>query len=101
MKSKEAKMLFHGKDKLNCAQAVLRTFQAEFGISDQEIGSAANAGGGRAEGGACGALHASRILLNDPVIQQRVDRDFVIMERDQPPHPEHVVYICKKKDGTA
>jgi hypothetical protein len=76
MKSEEAKLLFRGKDKLNCVQAVLRAFQAEFGISDEDIGSAANAGGGKAEGGACGALHASRMLLNDPAIQQSVDRDF-------------------------
>jgi hypothetical protein len=76
MKAKEAKLLFRGKDKLNCVQAVLSAFQAEFGISDEAIDSAATAGGGKAEGGACGALHASRMLLNDPGIQQSVDRDF-------------------------
>lgn len=76
MKSDEAKALFHGKDKLNCAQAVLKAFQTESGMSDEDIASAADAGGGKAEGGLCGALYATKLLLKNPAIQERFERDF-------------------------
>ncbi|CAG37117.1 C-GCAxxG-C-C family protein [Desulfotalea psychrophila] len=74
MKATLAMTLFHGTEKFNCNQAVLKTFQSEFGISDETIKSAARLGGGRAEGGVCGALHAARVLLDDhemlPIIEQ-------------------------------
>jgi len=50
-------------DNLNCAQAVLKGFQKEFKISDKEIEEYRAWGGGRAEGGMCGALFAVERLL--------------------------------------
>lgn len=48
---------------LNCAQSVLAGFQNEFEISDETIVAFAANGGGRAEGGYCGALFAANYLL--------------------------------------
>lgn len=48
---------------LNCAQAVLKGFQNEFQISEKEIEEYRAWGGGRAEGGVCGALFAAERLL--------------------------------------
>jgi len=59
---------------LNCAQAILKGFQKEFNISDIEIEDYKAWGGGRAEGGMCGALFAAERLLGqigkDSVIQK-------------------------------
>jgi len=48
---------------LNCAQAVLKGFQKEFQITDTEIEEYRAWGGGRAEGGMCGALFSAERLL--------------------------------------
>ncbi|MCQ2193891.1 MAG: C-GCAxxG-C-C family protein [Paludibacteraceae bacterium] len=48
---------------LNCAQSIMKGFQKEFGVSDEEIEAFRAWGGGRAEGGVCGALYAADILL--------------------------------------
>jgi len=50
-------------EKLNCAQSVLKGFQNEFNISNQEIEEFRAWGGGRAEGGTCGALFAAERIL--------------------------------------
>ena len=50
-------------ENLNCAQAVMKGFQKEFNISDTEIEEYRALGGGRAEGGMCGALFAADRLL--------------------------------------
>jgi len=49
-------------EKLNCAQAVLKGFQKEFKITELEIEEYRAWGGGRAEGGVCGALLAAERL---------------------------------------
>ena len=55
---------FHAlPESLNCAQAILKGFQKEFDITDQEIEEYRAWGGGRAEGGMCGALFAAERLL--------------------------------------
>ena len=51
MKTEEAKKLFHGPEKYNCLQAVLKAFQKESGISDEEINGYKSNGGGKVEGG--------------------------------------------------
>jgi hypothetical protein len=58
-----AKSKFHGKENFNCAQAVLVAFQEETGMSDEELKEFSAAGGGRVEGGICGALYAAEKLL--------------------------------------
>ncbi len=60
-----AKDLFRGKDKLHCAQAIFKTFQYISGMTDEDIAGYANAGGGKAPGGVCGALYAAQVLLDD------------------------------------
>lgn len=51
-------------ENLNCAQAILKGFQQEFSISDQEIEEFRAWGGGRAKDGVCGALYAAEHLLS-------------------------------------
>jgi hypothetical protein len=71
-----ARSLFRGKNKLNCAQAVLKAFQPAFGTSDREIQAFKTAGDGRAPEGLCGALHAARHLLQDPSLARELEALF-------------------------
>lgn len=71
-----ARSLFRGKNKLNCAQAVLRAFQPAFGASDKEITAFKAAGSGKAPEGVCGALHAARHLLQDPSLARKLEALF-------------------------
>ena len=50
-------------ENLNCAQAILKGFQKEFSISDQEIEEYRAFGGGRVQDGICGALFSAGQLL--------------------------------------
>jgi len=64
MERQNSYMYFHAlPDNLNCAQAVLKGFQKEFNISNEEIEEYRAWGGGRAKGGMCGALYAAERLL--------------------------------------
>jgi len=55
---------FHTQpDNLNCAQAILKGFQNEFNITEQEIEEYRAWGGGRANDGICGALFSAEGLL--------------------------------------
>ena len=76
MKAAEAKTLFHGVEKLNCAQAVLKAFEKEHGVSEREIQAASKNGGGRAQNGLCGALHSARSLVNGVEEQERLEGAF-------------------------
>lgn len=49
----------------NCAQSLLKGFQKECSITDSEIEQFRAWGGGRAEGGVCGAMHAASHLLGE------------------------------------
>lgn len=49
-------------DNLNCAQSVLKGFQQEFEIGEDELMDFKAFGGGRAENGVCGALYAANRL---------------------------------------
>jgi len=51
-------------ENLNCAQSVLKGFQKEFNISEAEIENFRAWGGGRAEGGICGAVFAADRILS-------------------------------------
>ncbi len=79
MNEATARDLFRGKNKLNCAQSILKAFQPAFGTSDKEIAACESAGEGKAPGGACGALHAARLLLRDPAVAHELEAAF---ERD-------------------
>ena len=77
MKKEElAKSKFHGKEKFNCTQAVLVAFQEETGMTDADIASYSNTGGGKAEGGICGALLATTVLLKDSGVLPEIDETF-------------------------
>ncbi len=60
-------------ENLNCAQAVLKGFQKEFQITDQEIEDYRAWGGGRAEGGMCGALYSAERLLRQAVKESAIE----------------------------
>lgn len=53
---------FHGVERYNCCQAVLKTFQKCYEVSDEIILDAKRFGGGRAPDNICGALHALYLL---------------------------------------
>lgn len=78
MKIKEAMEHFHGVDDLNCIQSVLKVYQEEFDLSDEFIADAKINGGGRAEGGECGALYAIRELIykSQPEAYNEISKKF-------------------------
>ncbi|MFO7534111.1 MAG: C-GCAxxG-C-C family (seleno)protein [Kiritimatiellia bacterium] len=65
------------KERLNCAQSVLRAFQPHRNIPEEDILKAKIHGGGRAEAGLCGALHAALQLVDKPDVRQNVRDAFV------------------------
>ena len=66
---------FRGADGLNCAQAVMKAFEEVYRITPETIESYAALGGGRAEGGMCGALYGATKLAGGPdVAAKLVDR---------------------------
>lgn len=59
-----ARKLFHGKERYNCAQAILAAYKEKLNVACDVITEYKSYGGGRAEGGLCGALYAGLFLLN-------------------------------------
>ena len=53
------------KERLNCAQSVIKAFGGICQIDENMIAEAKAYGGGRAEEGLCGALYAALLLLED------------------------------------
>lgn len=76
MRALDAVNFFHGKEKYNCAQAILKAFQDFFDIEDELIQKAYLLGSGRAEEGMCGALYAAKILISDCRDFEKVKRLF-------------------------
>ncbi len=66
-KSKRAVEYFHAApNNWNCAQAIEKHFQSLTLLSDEEIENSFRCkGGGRAEGGICGALYAAKRILSE------------------------------------
>ena len=63
---KKAAQHFRGPEKYGCAQAILKAFEEYCdAINDETIAAFKNFGGGRAEGGLCGALFAAEQLVGD------------------------------------
>lgn len=56
---------FRGAERYNCAQAILKGFQEKFSVPQEKIDEFKAYGGGRSEGGFCGALFAAKSLLGD------------------------------------
>lgn len=63
--------------KKNCAQSILAGFSDICAVPDAEIDAARAAGGGRAEGGLCGALHAALKLAGKNETKETLQRQFV------------------------
>lgn len=75
----ERALTAYRKERLNCAQSVLRAFQPHPKIRDEDVLEAKHHGGGRADQGLCGALHAALKLTDDPAGRQHL-RDAFITE---------------------
>jgi len=69
----KASKYFHGQDRYNCAQAIMRAFRDRLSVSEEAIKACRKFGGGRAEGGVCGAVHAAHMLIEDPEIVRKLD----------------------------
>ena len=70
MSKKKAMEYYDGK--YNCAQSIAKAFG-----SDELSNACAKCGGGRAEDGVCGALHAGLLVLEDPHRQEELKDYFV------------------------
>jgi hypothetical protein len=64
-------------ERLNCAQSILKAFRERKEISSEEIKDARKLGGGKADNGVCGALHAALSLLDDPDKKESLRSSFV------------------------
>jgi hypothetical protein len=64
-------------ERLNCAQSVLRAFQASHQLDETHILAAKEHGHGRVEAGLCGALHSALHLAGDTVARERVRVGFM------------------------
>jgi hypothetical protein len=73
MKTDQASKYF--MNGLNCTQSVLKAFQKEFNVSEKRINKASLEGGGMAENGLCGALHAIKIMTPDDTFSE-VEKSF-------------------------
>lgn len=75
--NKRSEEYFHRKpENYNCAQAVLKGWQEEYGLSDTIIEEFRAWGGGRAAGGVCGALYAAEFLLQRSETAESVSPEF-------------------------
>ncbi len=76
MKEKDAVKYYRGKERYNCAQAILRTYQEDLNITDEQIREYKKFGGGNAEGNMCGALFAVNNLVNDKDKLKNIEQYF-------------------------
>ena len=65
------------KEQMSCGQSVLKGFQNCHNISDEEITNAKAFGGGRAEGGLCGALYCAKLLCENDEQKAKLTKGFV------------------------
>jgi hypothetical protein len=81
MEKPDAAVYYHGVERYNCAQAVLRAYTPAIGMSDENqtrfLEQFSQFGGGRAPEGECGALFAAKAILSDSDAKQKVEDDFV------------------------
>lgn len=71
MKDSKSETFFHAQpNNWNCAQAIQKGLQNVTGLSDEEIEAEYRSkGGGRAEGGLCGALYSANRILEAKGLQ--------------------------------
>jgi len=63
-------------ERLNCAQAVMRAFEADGLAPPGAVRDCSGCGGGRVEGNVCGALYAAQQLVKEPVRVQVLQSRF-------------------------
>jgi hypothetical protein len=69
---------FHGVDKLNCAQAILKTYKSHYPhVSDSMISDNSKSGGGRVEGNMCGAIYGATLLELNSEVQEKLTDGFI------------------------
>lgn len=77
MKKKEiAQSFYRGEERYNCAQAILKAFQADYEIPQETIEEFARFGSGRANEGRCGALFAGQSILQNERHSENLEREF-------------------------
>ncbi|MFQ5963773.1 MAG: C-GCAxxG-C-C family (seleno)protein [Candidatus Scalinduaceae bacterium] len=76
MKEKDAVRYFCGKEQYNCAQAILKAHQDDLNIKDEQINEYKQFGGGKAEGGLCGAIFVIKNLLDDKEKSDHIEHSF-------------------------
>jgi hypothetical protein len=73
MDKPNAAAYFRGKENYNCAQALLKAYEAAAGIDKSCLDRFANFGGGRAPDGECGALFAAKSLLQGDDVKKKLE----------------------------
>jgi hypothetical protein len=63
-------------ERKNCAQSILTGFSDICGVPNAEIDAARAVGGGRADGGVCGALHAALKLAGKNETKETLQQQF-------------------------
>lgn len=71
------------KERLNCAQSVLKAFNETCQVDEQRIIEAKAYGGGRAEEGLCGALYGAILLLDDQEQISKLKEEFALTAGSQ------------------
>ncbi|MFA6432073.1 MAG: hypothetical protein WCV91_06835 [Candidatus Margulisiibacteriota bacterium] len=82
MPIEKAKKHYLGKDgheKMNCAQAIIKAFQGKYNLNEDEINKYLAHGGGRAPGGLCGAIYATRELIKKHHLDKLEEFDIFIV----------------------
>lgn len=74
--SVEKTLKAYREEKMNCAQSILRGFRESFQVPEETIAEAKKWGGGRAEGGLCGALHSACRLTSDENVRETLHERF-------------------------
>ncbi len=77
MAPEKAVKYFHGQERYNCAQAVLKGFEESHNVQQKKIDEFKAFGGGRADGGLCGALFAAKTLADNPEKAEIITAEFV------------------------
>ena len=77
MEKPNARQFFHGKDRYNCAQAILKAYAPAVGADESCLLRFSQFGSGRAPGGECGALFAAKAIFANVHARQEVERAFV------------------------
>ena len=78
MEKPDALAHFRGKQRYNCAQAVLKAFAPSVGLEDTCLEQFSHFGRGQAPEGECGALFAAKSVFQDLITKQEIEKEFVL-----------------------